>query len=104
MSMRRFFEILPATLAWSTLVGMFVFSWLIPAWVSVFIILFDTYWLFKTIYMSFHLRATYGQMKQNMKTDWITKLEKLPATSHSLPATSWRDIYHLIILPMYKEP
>ena len=99
MTTRRFFEILPAGLAWGTLIGMFVFSWLIPAWVAVFIILFDTYWLLKTVYMSFHLRATYTEMRRNMKTDWIKKLEELHGSS-----TDWKDVYHLVILPMYNEP
>jgi cellulose synthase/poly-beta-1,6-N-acetylglucosamine synthase-like glycosyltransferase len=61
--------------------------------------LFDTYWLLKTIYLSFHLRATFTMMRANMKVDWLSKIEALPAREHS-----WRDIYHLVILPMYNEP
>jgi hypothetical protein len=123
MSRQRFYEILPATLAWATLLGMVVFSWLIPAWVAVFIILFDTYWLLKTIYMSFHLRATYAEMKRNLKIDWVGELEKLKVESLKSKVEEagqkgtfdftlstldsvrdWRDIYHLVILPMYREP
>lgn len=35
-------------------------------------------------------------MKKNLEIDWIEKLE-------SLKNKNWKDIYHLIILPMYKE-
>jgi cellulose synthase/poly-beta-1,6-N-acetylglucosamine synthase-like glycosyltransferase len=93
----RWYEIIPAVLTWATLIGMVVFSWLLPVWVSIFIILFDTYWLLKTIYMSFHLRATFSQMRTNMKTDWLKKIDELEKKE-------WGDIYHLIILPMYNEP
>ena len=43
----RFLEILPGSLAWLTIFLMFFLSWLIPAFVAVFIILFDVYWLLK---------------------------------------------------------
>jgi hypothetical protein len=107
--MKRFYEILPAALAWGTLIGMVVFSWLIPTWVAIFIILFDTYWLLKTVYMSFHLRATYTEMRRNMKMDWIQKLEEWQVAGDrkklkSRLPSDWRDIYHMIVLPMYKEP
>ena len=99
--MKRFFEMLPGILTWLTLVLMVLFSWLAPAWISVFIIFFDTYWLLKVIFLSFHLRATFTEMKKNMKIDWLAKLEKLQAGSDHI---SYQDIYHLIILPMYDEP
>ncbi len=97
--MHRFFDSIPALLAWITLILMFLLSWLLPAAVAIFIILFDTYWLLKTIYMSFHLRATFTAMRENMKTNWIKKIEALPARE-----VSWHEIYHLVILPMYNEP
>ncbi|MBI2024866.1 MAG: glycosyltransferase family 2 protein [Candidatus Harrisonbacteria bacterium] len=90
----RQLEIIPGVLAWLTLILVIVFSWQLPAIVAVFIILFDIYWLLRTIYLIIHLRDGYRRMKQNLKTDWIGKLE----------GTNWRDIYHLIILPMYQEP
>jgi cellulose synthase/poly-beta-1,6-N-acetylglucosamine synthase-like glycosyltransferase len=101
--MQRFFDSVPALLAWTTLILMFLFSWLLPTWVAIFIILFDTYWLLKTIYLSFHLRATFTAMKKNMKTDWLERLNDPRSTIHD-PRTNWKDIYHLVILPMYNEP
>lgn len=95
---KRFFEILPGALAWATIILMVLFSWLLPAWVSVFIILFDVYWLLKTIYLSLHLRATFSEMKKNLAVDWQVRLKELTSTPH------WEDLYHLIILPMYNEP
>lgn len=97
---------IPGILAWLTFVLIVLFSRLLPAWVSIFIIFFDIYWLLKTIYLSFHLRATFVEMKKNMKMDWLAELEKLSSGSNVGNATEpdWRDVYHLIILPMYEEP
>ena len=52
------------------------------------------YWLVKTVYLSFHLRSGYKQTKKNMKVDWRSQLEPM----------EWKHIYHLVILPTYKEP
>lgn len=97
--MKRFFEFVPGTLAWLTFILMFLLSWLVPAGVSIFIILFDIYWLLKVIFLSFHLRATFTEMKKNLKIDWIKELEKLSNTTFP-----WKEMTHLIIFPLYLEP
>lgn len=99
--MRRFFETIPAILAWLTLILMFLLSRLVPVWISVFIILFDIYWLLKTVFLSFHLRSTFMEMKKNMKIDWLGRLEERRTGTEE---KDWREIFHLIILPMYDEP
>jgi len=92
----RVLEILPGVLVWLTLVGMVFFSWFRPVWVAYFIIAFCVYWLLRTFHFSFHLVAAYKKMKKHLKIDWLKELDQLPVTR-------WQDIYHLIILPMYKE-
>jgi len=95
----RFFEIFPALLSWGTLILLFVLSWVLPVWIAVFIILFDIYWLFKTIYLSLHLRQSFRVLKENLKMNWRERLQKNPNT-----AERWGEIYHLILLPMATEP
>ena len=112
--MNRFFEILPAALSWGTIAAVVIAAWRLPAPAAVFIILFDIYWLFKTIYLSLHLRATFRKMRQNMKIDWLERLEQMAdgrwqmaddKKGHTPYAIRhWRDIYHLVILPMANEP
>ena len=92
----RLLEILPGALSWGTILLVIFLSWQRPAWIAVFIICFDIYWLLKTLYLSFHQQASFKKMKKNLKIDWLKKLDELPVTK-------WRDIYHLVILPMYKE-
>ena len=91
----RALEIMPGVLAWGTLVGLVVLSITKPAGVAIFIILFDVYWFIKVLYLSFHLRSGYRRMKENMKVDWWARLRE---------NSNWEDYWHLIILPMYKEP
>lgn len=100
----RFFEILPGGLCWAILFFVVFFSWKRPVWVAIFIIFFDLYWLFRTAYFSFHLRGGYKKMKEYQRIDWIEKLNEIDMKSGRLNIKNWQDIYHLIILPIYKEP
>ena len=72
--MIKFFEVLPATLSWLTLLLMFLASWKAAFWAAIFIILFDTYWLLKTLYLSLHLRHAFNKMRENEKINWLKQL------------------------------
>jgi len=104
---RRFYralEILPGFLAWITLITIIILSFLAPVFIAVFIIIFDIYWLIKTVYLSLHLRVSYSKLRENLKINWLEKLTKLPIANYKLQSVkSWQDIYHLIFLPLYKE-
>ena len=95
----RLFEILPGALAWLTLLSVVFLSWLAPVFVSFFIITFDIYWLLKTVFLSFHLRSSFSQMRKVMKVNWLRELKN----NSGRWDLSWEDIRHLIILPMYQE-
>jgi len=90
---------IPGLLAWMTIILMFILSWLTPTAVAIFIILFDIYWLFKTLYLSFHLRATFSKMRGNLKINWLNKLIQ----NSEFRIQNWQEIYHLVILPICKE-
>ena len=107
----RFFEILPGALAWTTLILAIFLSWYRPVWVALFIIVFDLYWLFKTLYLIIHLHLCFTKTNQNLKINWLERLKAMTNDdnydnyySHCHGHTHWPNIYHLIILPMYKEP
>ncbi|MEA3295678.1 MAG: glycosyltransferase family 2 protein [Patescibacteria group bacterium] len=90
----RYFEILPGFLAWTTLFSAIIFSLFFPSFVAYFIIIFCLYWLFRAIYFSFCLCSSYKEMRKNLNTDWNEKLKLIPES---------KNIFHLIIFPMYKE-
>jgi cellulose synthase/poly-beta-1,6-N-acetylglucosamine synthase-like glycosyltransferase len=89
----RILEIIPGLLAWSTLIGVVVLSFLKPVWAAIFIIIFDLFWLLKTAHLSMHHFHNWRRMKHNIKVDWSKQLSKL----------KHEDIYHLVLLPFYNE-
>ncbi len=90
----RFYEIIPGLTAWVTLIIVFYLAFRAPVYAAIFIILFDTYWLLKTVFLSTHLRSSFFKMRRNLKINWLDRLEKVDG---------WDDIYHLVVLPLYKE-
>ena len=89
----RALEMLPGLLAWGTIVGVILLSWKRPAWVAVFIIVFDLYWSIKTIYLSFHLRSSWQRMQEHLEVNWATRLEKM----------QWQHVWQLVIVPSAGE-
>ena len=93
----RIFEIIPGAICWLTLIFCFLISYFKPVWAAVFIISFVIYWLLRVIYFSFYLSSCYKRMRENEKVDWIKELNELRIKS-------WQEIYHLVLIPTYKEP
>ncbi len=106
----RAFEILPGALCWSTFFAMIAASRWFPAYAAIFIIIFDLYWFLKTVYLSLHLRSSFKIMKKNLARDWKKELEELGpedyqrANAAGVSAKSWQDIWHLVIIPVFREP
>ena len=100
----RFFEILPGALSWLTLFLAFLFSWLAPAIVFYFLVIFIVFFLSRSLYFAYHLKAGFEKMQSFKNIDWLEKLKQLSFKDYSLPINNWEDIYHLVILPNYKEP
>ncbi|MDD3729275.1 MAG: glycosyltransferase family 2 protein [Candidatus Pacebacteria bacterium] len=91
----RCLEIFPGALSWGILIAAIVLSSKKPFFIAVFIISFAIFWFFRSIYFSFHLWSGYKKMAKHEKTNWIRKISAIK---------EWEDIYHLIVIPMYKEP
>lgn len=96
----RCLEILPGFLSWGTIIAAFILSWKATFVVAIFIIAFDFFWLLRISYLSFHQLSGYKKMKKNIQTDWMEKLKELSSKN---PRKNWEEIFHLIILPLYKE-
>lgn len=91
----RLFEILPVVLSGGTLILAFLLSWLAPVIVAFFIIIFDFFWFLRITYLAVHQISSYRKMKKNLKVNWLREVRRT--------GDEWKKIYHLIILPVYKE-
>ncbi len=74
---QRFFEIIPGTLTWTTLVGMFVLAFLAPVVASLLIIAFDVYWIYRSIYITYYSTQAYNQLQEGKKTDWWSRCQNI---------------------------
>lgn len=108
----RILEILPGFLSWATLLGLIIFSFFLPVWVAVVVILFDIYWLLLVIYLAIHLIVSYRQLSKGRDTDWQAACLKLTPRKFTIKAAdgsetvkefAWNDVWHLVILPTYNE-
>lgn len=90
----RCFEIFPGFASWATLIGVVLLSIYAPFFAAYFIIAFALYWVLKTAFLSYHLRYNWKRLRHHMKIDWENMLERF----------EHKHIYHVVILPFYKEP
>jgi hypothetical protein len=67
---QRFLEVIPGTLTWFTIIGMFVFSIIFPIWVAIFVIAFDVYWIFRTIFITTYSVIAYRKLEKGKRIDW----------------------------------
>lgn len=93
----RILEIIPGGLVIFIFTFLFIVTFISPLLVIYFIIIYDILWLFKIIYMEINLVISWTKFKKTISIDWFNKLKEEKSES-------WQNIYHLILLPTYKEP
>ena len=91
----RCLEILPGLASWTTLIGVVLLSIYAPFIAAYFVIAFALYWVLKTAFLSYHLRYNWKRLRHHMSLDW----EKMVVSKYA-----YNHIYHIVILPFYKEP
>jgi len=87
---KRFYEILPGFASWGTLIGLTVLAFVVPAWVSIFLILYDLYWLVRAFYISSYLVSSYGNLKRQRGIDWENRITMLNDLSKAKDVTKKR--------------
>lgn len=90
----RLFEIIPGILVWVTFAVAIAVSFWRPLWAIYFIIVFDLYWLIRVTYLLIYLGVSWREYLRALKIDWLAKVQTLPRAD---------EIYHLIVLPTYRE-
>lgn len=94
-SITRSLEILPGTVSWSLIFFPIIGSFWVPHYVAYLIILFDIYWLYKSVTLGVTALLAHFRLKASQKYDWLSDVKQIP---------DWQRIHHLIVVPTFKEP
>lgn len=92
---QRLFEILIPLISWTMITLPFWLSFWHPAIVAYFVIGFDVYWFYKSLSLAINGTRSFITISAHTKVDWRQEVTKF---------SNWQDIFHVIIIPEYKEP
>lgn len=79
---QRILEMVPGALTWATIIGMFALSFFVPVWVAVFIIMFDIYWILRTIFIAYYSVEGYRRLKSGKEIDWWERCQNIENPSN----------------------
>lgn len=74
---QRTLEVIPGILTWLTIISMFALSFFLPIWVAVFIIAFDVYWIYRTIFITYYSVIAYRKLMAGKKIDWWERCQNI---------------------------
>ncbi|EKE20044.1 MAG: hypothetical protein ACD_8C00059G0006 [uncultured bacterium] len=74
---QRSLEVIPGILTWVTLIGMLVLSFVLPIWIAVFIIMFDIYWIYRTIFITYYSVKAYNKLQNGKKINWWERCQNV---------------------------
>lgn len=89
----RAFEMVPGILSLGTLLLLVILSFTAPTYAAYFTIIFSIYWLYKSLYLSIHLRHNFNRLRHAQEVDWSGRLHNIKSD----------DIVHIVLFPFYKE-
>ena len=74
---QRAIEMIPGLMTWTTLLGMVVFSFLLPVWAAIFVIVFDIYWIHKAFYISIFSLAGQRDVVAGKRINWWERCQNI---------------------------
>jgi len=92
---KRYLEITPGALSWGIVVLFILFAIFKPVACAVLIIIFDFYWIIRTVYLTTLLIMAHRHLSKEKNRDWFKDCAALDS--------GWQELYHLVIFPVYKE-
>lgn len=92
---QRGLEILIPSISWFLITMPLWLSFWHPAVVAYLIITFDVYWFYKSFSLALHAVRSFVNMNAHIKVDWLRLSQVLPG---------FNSLYHVIIIPEYREP
>ena len=91
----RILEILPGFVAWNLILFPFWGSFAFPIVVAYFILAFDVFWLYKSVSLAITAIISHFRIRASERLDWMKEVKSFG---------DWRKVYHIVIIPTYKEP
>lgn len=91
----RWLEILPGVISWSLIIFPVWGSLVIPVAVAYYIIAFDIYWLYRSIWTAALALLSHFRIKASQQFDWLGEARSF---------LDWDQVKHIVIIPTYKEP
>lgn len=74
---QRVLEVIPGILTWATILGIVFASWLAPVGAAVFVIVFDIYWIYLTVYVAFFSTLAYRGLRRGVRTNWWERVVRI---------------------------
>jgi hypothetical protein len=74
---QRSLEVIPGIITWVTLIGMFALSFVLPVYVAVFVIVFDIYWIYRTVFIAYYSVQGYKKLQAGKQIDWWGRCQKI---------------------------
>jgi hypothetical protein len=100
-NIKRFLEIIPAGISWAIILGLIILGLISPLLCVALIIVFELYWIFRTIYLTTLLIMGHHLLRKHKNRNWLRDCEFL--CSQSKVKIDCKEIYQAIIFPIYKE-
>ncbi|HEY8695084.1 MAG TPA: glycosyltransferase family 2 protein [Chloroflexota bacterium] len=90
----RLLELLPGICTWLVLTSLIWASFLLPLALSVAILAYDTYWLYRSTSLGIRAIVAYRRLRSSEAFDWLGAASRLP---------DFERVHHLLIVPTYGE-
>lgn len=86
---------LPGTISWSLIIFPFWGAFLAPTLVAYYIIAFDVYWLYRSIWTATLALLAHFRIKAAIVFNWLSEAQSF---------LDWQRVQHIIVIPTYQEP
>lgn len=91
----RCLEILPGFISWSLIIFPIWGSLVIPTAVAYYIIAFDVYWLYRSVWSASLSLLAHYRLKAAQVFDWLNEAKSF---------LDWKRVQHIVVMPTYQEP
>lgn len=91
----RSLEILPGFVSWSLIIFPIWGSLVIPTAVAYYIIAFDVYWLYRSLWSASLSVLAHYRLKAAQVFDWLNEARSF---------LDWKRVQHIVVIPTYQEP